>query len=221
MAASDELYIDIQGKQTHGSAPWMGVDPIHVASQIMTALQAIPSRHLDITKGPAVITIGSIHGGVRGNIIPDTVEMMGTIRTFDVGVREELHARLKKTVGNIADAAGATASVTIKPYAPVTGNDPQLLDRMMPTLEWAAGSDKVVEYPLITGAEDFAHFEARIPGLYLMLGVNEDGVAAGEAAPNHSPLFNANEDALIVGVRALVGLALDYAGRVPQGGSAR
>lgn len=211
MAASDELYIDIQGRQTHGSAPWMGVDPIHVAAQIMNALQAIPSRHIDITKGPAVITIGSIHGGVRGNIIPDNVEMMGTIRTFDAGEREELHARLRKTVAGIADAAGATATVNIKPYSPVTGNDPELLRKMMPTLEWAAGKDKVVEHPLITGAEDFAHFQKRIPGLYLMLGVNEEGVGAGEAPANHSPMFNANEDTLIVGVRALVGLALDYA----------
>lgn len=216
MAASDELYIDVQGRQTHGSAPWMGVDPIHVAAQIMNALQAIPSRHIDITKGPAVITIGSIHGGVRGNIIPDSVEMMGTIRTFDVGEREELHARLRRTVTGITEAAGATATVTIKPYAPVTGNDPELLQKMMATLEWAAGADKLVEHPLITGAEDFAHFQTQVPGLYLMLGVNEAGVAAGGAPANHSPLFNANEDTLIVGVRTLVGLALDYAGKAGQ-----
>ena len=211
MAASDELHIHIRGRQTHGSAPWMGVDPIHVAAQVMTALQSIPSRQLDITKGPAVITIGSIEGGVRGNIIPDEVKMMGTIRTFDVGVREELHARLKRTVTAIAESAGAEATITIDPYSSVTGNDPALLGRMMPTLEWAAGEDKVLEHPLITGAEDFAHFQKRIPGLYLMLGVNEEGVAAGQAPANHSPLFNANEDALIVGVRTLVGLALDYA----------
>jgi amidohydrolase len=211
MAASDQLHIHIRGRQTHGSAPWMGVDPIHVAAQVMTALQSIPSRQLDITKGPAVITIGSIEGGVRGNIIPDEVKMMGTIRTFDVGVREELHARLKRTVTAIAESAGAEATITIDPYSSVTGNDPALLGRMMPTLEWAAGEDKVMEHPLITGAEDFAHFQKRIPGLYLMLGVNEEGVAAGQAPANHSPLFNANEDALIVGVRTLVGLALDYA----------
>lgn len=216
MAASDQLQIHIRGRQTHGSAPWMGVDPIHVAAQVMIALQSIPSRQLDITKGPAVITIGSIEGGVRGNIIPDDVTMMGTIRTFDVGVREELHARLRRTVTSIAEAAGAEATITIDSYSAVTGNDPELLGRMMPTLEWAAGPDKVVEHPLITGAEDFAHFQKRIPGLYLMLGINEEGVGAGQAPANHSPLFNANEDALIVGVRTLVGFALDYASAVAE-----
>jgi amidohydrolase len=211
MAASDELAIDIKGRQTHGSSPWHGVDPIYVAAQIVTALQGIPSRQLDITKGPAVITIGSIHGGVRGNIIPDDVELVGTIRTFDAGVREELHAKLKQTVSHIAEASGASATVTIDPYAPVTGNDPELLRRMLPTLEWAAGEGNVIEHELITGAEDFSYYEQRIPGLYLMLGVNEEGVAPGEAASNHSPLFHVNEDALIVGVRTLVGFALDYA----------
>ena len=213
MAASDSLYITVKGRQAHGSSPWRGIDPIYVSSQIVTALQGIPSRQLDITKGPAVITIGSVHGGVRGNIIPDEVEMMGTIRTFDAGVREELHAKLRKTVNLIAEAAGAEATVTIDPYSPVTGNHPELLERMMPTLAWAAGEDNVLEHPLITGAEDFAHFQQRIPGLYLMLGINKEGVGAGEAPSNHSPLFFVNEDALIVGVRTMVGLALDYAGR--------
>jgi amidohydrolase len=211
MAASDSLTIDVRGRQTHGSSPWHGVDPVYVAASMVTAIQGIPSRQLDITKGPAVITIGSIHGGVRGNIIPDDVSMLGTIRTFDAGVREELHARLRKTVNLVAEASGAEATVTIDPYAPVTGNDPELLRQMMPTLEWAAGADKVVEHPLITGAEDFAHFEQRIPGLYLMLGINEEGVGRGQAPSNHSPLFHVNEDALIVGVRTMVGLALDYA----------
>lgn len=216
MAASDSLYITVKGRQAHGSSPWKGVDPIFVASQIITALQGIPSRQLDITKGPAVITIGSFHGGVRGNIIPDEVELMGTIRTFDVGVREELHARLKNTVNLIAEAGGAEATITIDPYAPVTGNDPELLQQMMPTLAWAAGEDNVNEHPLITGAEDFAHFQKRVPGLYLMLGINEEGVSPEQAASNHSPLFFVNEDALIVGVRTMVGLAMDYAARTAE-----
>lgn len=211
LAAADWLQINVKGRQTHGSSPWKGVDPVFVAAEIMTALQAIPSRQLDITKGPAVITIGSIHGGVRGNIIPDEVEMLGTIRSFDAGVRENLHAKLRRTVRLIAEASGATATVTIQSYAPVTTNDPELLERMMPTLRHAAGDGNVNEHPLITGAEDFAHFQRHIPGLYLMLGVRKEGVAADEAPANHSPFFDANEDALIVGVRTMVGLALDYA----------
>jgi len=210
MAAADSLYITIEGEQTHGSSPWRGVDPIFVSAQIMTALQAIPSRYIDITKGPAVITIGSVHGGVRGNIIPDRVEMMGTIRTFDAGEREKLIAKLRKTVQGIAEAAGAKVTVSIEGSTPVTGNDPDLLSRMMPTLQWAAGTDKVVEHPLITGAEDYSFFQKRIPGLFLMLGVNDPGVPAGASPSNHSPFFSPNESALITGVRALVGFAMDY-----------
>ena len=211
MAAADGLQINVQGRQTHGSSPWLGVDPIYVAAQIATAIQGIPSRHLDITKGPAVITIGSIHGGVRGNIIPDEVEMQGTIRTFDSGVREELHAKLRNTVQAIADANGATATVTIEGYAPVTGNHPELLGKMMPTLQWAAGNDNVIEANLITGAEDYSFYQERIPGLFLMLGVSDPNIPLSDRPSNHSPLFNAEEEALIVGVRTLVGFALDYA----------
>ncbi len=212
LAAADWLQINVTGRQTHGSSPWKGVDPIFVASQIAVAIQAIPSRQLDITKGPAVITIGSFQGGVRGNIIPDEVEMLGTIRTFDLGVRANLHEKLRRTVSLIAEAAGATATVEIDPYSPVTSNDPDLLAQMMPSLERAAGEGNVLEHALITGADDFAYFEERIPGLYLALGINKEGVAEAEAASNHSPLFYVNEDALIVGVRTMVALALDYAG---------
>jgi amidohydrolase len=211
LAAADSFEIRVKGRQTHGSAPWRGIDPIYVAGRIITAIQGIPSRQLDITKGPAVITIGSIHGGVRHNIIPDAVTMTGTIRTFDAGERESLIAKLSKTVDLVAEAGGATATLTINPYGPVTSNDPALLQRMMPTLNRAAGEANVIEHPLITGAEDFAQFQTRIPGLYLMLGVRPDKYTAENAPSNHSPLFDANEDALIVGVRTMVGLALDYA----------
>ena len=210
MAAADSMYITLEGEQTHGSSPWRGADPVYVAGQIMVALQGIPSRFLDITKGPAVITIGSIHGGVRGNIIPERVEMMGTIRTFDAGEREVLLTRLRSTVEGLAKTAGIKATVTIEDSTPITGNDPELLRQMMPTLNWAAGTDKVVEHPLITGAEDFAYYQARIPGLFLMLGVNDPGVPAGASPSNHSPMFSPNEDALMTGVRALVGFAMDY-----------
>ncbi|MFT5571769.1 MAG: amidohydrolase [Cryomorphaceae bacterium] len=210
MAGAESFTIVVDGEQTHGSSPWRGVDPVFASAQIMTALQAIPSRYIDITKGPAVITIGSIHGGVRSNIIPEQVTMTGTIRTFDAGERKVLHNKLRKTVQGIVDAAGATATVEMGPYYPITGNDPALLRQMMPTLEWAAGKENVLEHPLITGAEDFSFFQERIPGLFLMLGVNDPGVPAGGSPSNHSPLFNPNEDALIVGVRALVGFVMDY-----------
>ena len=210
MAAADNLQINVTGVQTHGSSPWLGVDPIYVAAQIVTAIQGIPSRHLDITNSPAVITIGSIHGGVRGNIIPDRVEMLGTIRTFDVGIREELHAKLRSTVNAIAEANGASAEVILEGYAPVTGNHPELLRKMMPTLNWAAGNENVNESTLITGAEDFSFFQERMPGLFLMLGINDPSVPRSDRPSNHSPFFIAEDSALMTGVRTLVGFALDY-----------
>jgi len=212
LAAADGLSILVEGAQTHGSSPWMGVDPVIVAGQIIAALQVIPSRQLDITTAPAVVSIGSIHGGVRGNIIPDKVEMTGTIRTFDTSMQEDFHARIKRTAESIGEAAGAKVTVTIDPYAPVTYNDPELTARMLPTLEWAAGADAVNEVPRIMGAEDFAFFQEQIPGFYFFLGVNKEGVGLGQAASNHSPYFFANEDALIVGVRALAGMVTDYLG---------
>lgn len=211
MAAADNLEITVTGRQTHGSSPWLGVDPIYTAAEIATALQGIPGRHLDITRGPAVITIGSFHGGVRGNIIPDTVTMSGTIRTFDMNVRDDLHNKLRQTVADIASANGATAEVSISAAAPVTTNDPELLKRMMPTLERAAGEGNVREGHVITGAEDFGYYEQHIPGLFLHLGVGDPSVPRAERPSNHSPMFDAQEDALIVGVRALVGFAMDYA----------
>lgn len=212
MAASDWLGINVRGVQTHGSSPWRGVDPIIVSGQIMTALQMIPSRQLDITKAPAVITIGKIDGGVRGNIIPDEVNMEGTIRTFDTEMRVDLLKRLERTVTNTAHAAGAEAEVTIRPYAPVNANDPALTRRMLPTLQAAAGESGIRESDLVMGAEDFAYYAREIPSLFVFLGVNREGVSTSEAASNHSPHFYVNEDALIVGVRALAGLAVDYMG---------
>jgi amidohydrolase len=211
MAAADGLQINIIGEQTHGSSPWLGVDPIYVAAQVVTALQGIPSRHLDVTNSPTVITIGSIHGGVRGNIIPDRVEMSGTIRTFDPGIREELHARLRSTVHAIAEANGASAEVIIDGSAPVTGNHPELLTKMLPTLRWAAGAENVNETSLITGAEDFSIFQQQIPGLFLMLGINDPSTPRSDRPSNHSPFFIAEDSALMPGVRTLVGFALDYA----------
>ena len=210
LAAADGLIIKIKGRQTHGSAPWMGVDPIIAAAHVMVALQSIPSRQLDVTKAPAVVSIGSIHGGVRGNIIPDEVTLWGTVRTFDAEMREDLLRRIRQTAELVAASAGATAEVSFPGYAPVTYNDPELTRRMVPTLEWAAGSGSVSVAPRIMGAEDFSYYQHEIPGLFFFLGVNKEGVGPGEAAPNHSPLFYVNDDALLVGVRALAGIAVDY-----------
>ncbi len=210
MAAADNLKIKVEGVQTHGSAPWLGVDPVLAAAQIVVALETIPSRQLDLTTAPAVVSIGSIHGGVRGNIIPGEVEMVGTIRTFDKAMREAFLEKIRRTAESTAAASGAKATVTIESYAPVTWNDPALTAEMLPTLVWAAGEGRTAEMPPITASEDFSLFQEKIPGLYFMLGVNREGVGAGEAAYNHSPLFYANEDALIVGVRAMAGLAWDF-----------
>ena len=212
MASADTLKIVVKGRQTHGSQPWGGVDPVVVSAQIVQALQLIPSRQLDITKAPAVVTIGTIHGGTRHNIIPDSVEMTGTLRNFDDDVRKELLARIERTAKDIASSAGATAEVEITPYAAVTYNDPSLTARMQPTLE-AAAEGKLRAMPLVMASEDFADYQREIPGLYVMLGVNREGVAAGEAAANHSPEFFVNEAALVPGVRTLAMLALDYLGQ--------
>jgi amidohydrolase len=190
--------------------PWRGVDPIVVAGQIANAIQLIPARQLDATKGPAVISVGSIHGGVRGNIIPDEVEMSGTIRTFDAGTRQQLHQRLRNTVTHLASAAGAQAEVDIQGGAPVTFNDPELTQQAVPVLQNIAGIQRVIETGPIMGSEDFAFFQQEIPGFYFVLGVNKAGVDFGAAAPNHSPYFYVNEDALKIGVESLSALAINF-----------
>jgi amidohydrolase len=210
MAASDAFDILVTGRQTHGSMPWAGIDPIAMSAQMINAIQMIPSRQLDITASPAVITVGHIDGGIRHNIIPDTVKMEGTIRTFDDGVRDQLIARLKRTVNGIAEQWGGRAEINIHPYAPVVYNDPDLLARMLPTLEAAAGNGNLREITQVMGAEDFAFYQKEAPGLFIFLGVNKPGLKLGQAAANHSPHFYVNDDALITGVRALSFLALDY-----------
>lgn len=204
MAAQDRFELTIQGKQTHGSAPWSGVDPITTAGQVVTAIQMIPARQLAITEAPAVVSVGSIHGGVRNNIIPDKVDMEGTIRTYDVKMRENLHKHLHRTVSNTAAAAGAEAKLKIVAGYPVTFNDPELTRQMLPSLEKVAPG-QVNEIKPITAAEDFSYFQQQIPGLFIGLGAGKPG-----AAYNHSPKFDLDEDALKVGVEVLSTLTLDY-----------
>jgi len=189
LASADGLRILVRGRQTHGAQPWGGVDPIVVASQIVLGLQTIVSRQVDLTASPSVVTIGSIHGGVRGKIIPDEVELVGTIRTFNAAVQQQLHRRIRETATSIAAAAGATAQTEIQVGVPVTYNDPTLTDRMLPTLRRVAGSDGLSVSPPITGSEDFAFFAERIPGLYLSLGITPVGADLDTVPVNHSPLF--------------------------------
>lgn len=210
MAASDTLEITVRGRQTHGARPWSGVDPIVVSSQIVLGLQTIASRQAAITKAPAVVTIGRIQGGNRGNIIPDVVTMVGTIRTFDAAMQKDIHARVERTAASIAESAGATAEVRIEAQAPVTFNDPALTERMEPTLRRVAGDRLRPNAEVTTTAEDFAFFQQKVPGLYFFVGVTPAGADLSTVAFNHSPRFLADEGALLVGLRALGQLAVDY-----------
>jgi len=210
MAAADILKITVQGRQTHGSAPWTGVDPIVVASQIVLGLQTIVSRQINVTQEPAVVTIGGIDGGNRFNIIPEKVEMVGTVRTFDEKMRDDIHARIRTTAEHIAASAGATVSVDIqKPYA-VTINDPGLTERMLPTLQRVAGEGNVILRGKTTGAEDFSFFAQQAPGLFFFLGGTPKGTDMSTIAYNHSPRFFVEDPAMKLGVRALLNLTLDY-----------
>ncbi|MFI5231798.1 MAG: amidohydrolase [Gemmatimonadales bacterium] len=211
MSMADGLNIIVKGKQTHGAQPWKGVDPVVVSAEIVTALQSITARQTDITLAPAVVTVATINGGVRGNIIPDSVVMTGTIRTFDKAMREDIHMRIRRTAEFIAQASGATATVSFggaSGSVPVY-NDPALLTRMMPTIARVAGG-KINPNAVWMPSEDYSLYQQKVPGLFLFLGINKPGVKPDDAAANHSPYFYVNEDALPVGVKALAGLAFDY-----------
>jgi amidohydrolase len=210
MASSDALRIVVRGRQTHGALPWLGVDPIVVASQIVLGLQTIISRQTDVTLAPAIVTVGSIRGGVRFNIIPDSVEMLGTVRTFDPAMQKDIHERIRRTAESVAAAGGATADVKIDTLSPVTYNDPALTERMVPTLRRVAGDGAVSTAQLTTTAEDFSRFQQRVPGLFFFLGITPKDADPKQVAPNHSPRFYVDEAALPVGVRALANLAIDY-----------
>jgi amidohydrolase len=209
MASSDTLRIVVRGRQTHGAVPWGGVDPIVVGAQIVTGLQTIVSRQTDVTTAPAVVTIGRINGGVRFNIIPDSVVLEGTIRTLDPAMQRDIHMRVRRTAERIAESAGATADVEIQINNPVTYNDPTLTERMAPTLRRVAG-DRVFTARPRTIAEDFSKFQEKVPGLFFYLGINRKDADPATVAENHSPYFFVDEGALSTGVRALAHLAIDY-----------
>ena len=208
MAAADRFEIAVEGRQTHGSTPWNGVDPIVAAAQIVGALQTIVSRHVELVKEPAVVTVGQMEAGIRANIIPDRARLVGTIRTFDEGMREAIHARVRQIAENVASSAGARAVVTIEKGYPVTANSPELTTRMLPTLE-RVSRGRTAELRKVTGAEDFSYFQREVPGFFFFLGVTPaDRMAHVES--NHSPRFYVDEAALMTGVRALLHLTADY-----------
>ena len=215
MAASDFFKLTVHGKQSHGSRPWDGIDPIAIAAEIVSGAQHIVSRELNISRLPVVVTFGAIQGGIRHNIIPDSVELIGTIRTFDEGMRADVHARLARIAEHTAAAHGATVEHTIPmPGAnPVTVNDPALTAQMLPSLRKAEGVDEVREMSLIMGAEDFSLYAQKVPGLFFFVGSTPRGQDAAAAPANHSPLFFVDEASLQVGTRALLQVAVDYLGQ--------
>ena len=215
MASADTFDITVNGKQTHGSAPWNGVDPISAAAQIVTGVNHIVSRQIDITKEPAIVSFGKIDGGVRDNIIPDSVNMIGTIRNFDMDNREQIFDKIKTTATHIAMASGAKADVKINKGYPVTINNPALTAQMLPTLRDVAGKDlagkdNVIEVPKLTASEDFSFYAQEVPGLFIFLGATPVGQDASKAAYNHSPYFYVDESSFKVGTKALSQLAVDY-----------
>ncbi|MCB1900852.1 amidohydrolase [Cognatazoarcus halotolerans] len=209
LASGDTFAIKVTGRQTHGGFPWNGVDPIVSASQIVMGLQTIVSRQLNLTKEPAVISIGSIHGGNRENIIPESVELLGTLRTFDDGMRADTQARMRTTAESIAQASGAKAEVSfVKPGYSTTVNDETLTATMLPTLKQVTGGHAVVT-PKLSASEDFSEFSKKVPGMFFFLGSSTPGKEK-TAAPNHSPKFEIDEASLAVGARAMTALTLDY-----------
>ena len=211
MASSDWFTIKVNGKGSHGSQPWGGVDPIAASAQIIEGLQHIVSRQMDLTKAPLVITVGTINSGVRSNIIPETAEMSGTIRTLDSKMQEEVHERIKHTVKTIAESSGATADVNIETKTLVTYNDPALVKKTLPSLIKAAGDENVSESTWVTGAEDFSFYAAKAPSFFFNVGALPKGTDPKKAGPHHTPDFYLDESGFIVGVKAFTQLVFDNA----------
>jgi amidohydrolase len=212
MASADLVQIQVQGRGGHGAAPWAAVDPIVLASQVVLGLQTIESRQVKVTQEPSIITIGQIHGGSRENIIPDVVDLEGSIRTFDRAMQEDIHARIRRTSELIAQSGGGSAKVNIVELFHVTVNDPALTARMAPTLKRVAGPGQWDENAnKQTGSEDFSFYQDKVPGLFVHMGVTPPDQVKGAAA-NHSPLFTVDETALVEGVRVMANLAVDYLG---------
>ena len=210
MAASDWFTIKVNGKQTHGSQPWAGIDPVAVSAQIINGLQTIISRQTDLTRNPAVISVSTVHGGVRSNILPEEVTMTGTIRTLDTGMQRIIHEKIKLTASKIAEASGATAETKIESKTLVTYNNPALTKQMLPSLTKAAGEKNVAEVPPQTGAEDFSYFAEKVPSLFFFIGGKQIGVDPKKVFPHHTPDFWIDESGIKTGIKAFCHLVFDY-----------
>ena len=210
MASADEWTLTVHGKQTHGSRPWDGVDPITLGAQILLGTQSIIARQVNIAATPVVLTAGQFQSGVRFNIIPDEAKLVGTLRTFDPVVREDVIARFRRTAEDFAHAGGGSAELQVVNNAPATINDPTLAVRMRPSLIAATGAENVVEMPLVTVAEDFSQYTKEAPGFFFFVGSTAAGIDPASAPINHSPQFVLDEQALQVGSKAMLQLALDY-----------
>jgi amidohydrolase len=210
MASSDWFHIVVKGKGSHGSQPWNGIDPIQIAAQIIEGLQTIVSRQMELTKAPVVITVGKINGGVRNNIIPEECIMDGTIRTLDNDMQTEVHKRMHTTVTKIAEASGATAEISIDTKTLVTYNTPELVKKMIPSLQSAAGMDKVSEIEWQTGAEDFSYYGTKAPAFFFYLGGMPKGKDPKTAPPHHTADFFIDESGMKTGIKAFCDLVIDY-----------
>ncbi len=210
MAASDWFSITVKGRQSHGSAPWMGVDPIVISAQIINGLQTIVSRQTELTKEAAVITVGRIQAGIRENIIPEEAFMAGTIRTLDDDMQKKIHEKLVLTATKIAESGGATAEVTIDKKTPVTYNDPALTEKMVGSLQRAAGAENVIRINAVTGAEDFAFYQKKVPGFFFFVGAMPPDQDPSKVPAHHTPDFMIDERGMATGLRAMLNVTLDY-----------
>jgi amidohydrolase len=210
MAASDWFTIKVHGKGSHGSMPWGGIDPVVLSAQIIEGLQTIVSRQTELTKDAAVISVCVINGGVRSNIIPETVEMTGTIRTLDTAMQRDIHERMHRTVTKIAESAGATAELSIENKTLITYNDPALVKQMLPSMQKTAGDANVTWMDAMTGSEDFSFFGAKVPSFFFFLGGMKPGQDPHTAFPHHTADFYIDESGFKLGVRTFCNLVFDY-----------
>lgn len=210
MASSDWFKIIVRGKGSHGAQPWLSVDPIQISAQILEGLQTIVSRQSNLTKAPVVVTVGKIDGGVRSNIIPEECTMLGTIRTLDADMQKEVWEKIKLTATKIAESGGATADVSIDTKTLVTYNTPELVAKMIPSLQSAAGKENVKQRDWVTGAEDFSYYGTKAPSFFFNIGGMPKGMDPKKAPPHHTAEFYVDESGMKTGIKAFCNMVIDY-----------